>query len=134
MSVRLLIAIFSTLLEEAALVVIALWGLPQLGIEIPLGGLITVVVVWAVAAVFIYQTGSRALKKKPIVGLPAMIGSRGKAVSPLAPGGFVRVKGELWEAKSASGSIDIGEEVTVVEQDALRLVVRKGRIEDSEMT
>ena len=134
MSARLLIAIFSTLLEEAALVVIALWGLPQLGIEIPLGGLITVMVVWAVAAVFIYQMGSRALKKKPIVGLPAMIGSRGKAVSPLAPGGFIRVKGELWEAKSASGRIDIGEEVTVVEQDALRLVVRKGRIEDSEMT
>ena len=134
MSVRLLLAIFSTLLEEAALVVIALWGLPQLGIEIPMGGLIAVMVVWAVAAAFIYQMGSRALKKKPIVGLPAMIGSRGKAVSLLAPDGFIRVKGELWEAKSASGGIDAGEEVTVVEQDALRLVVQKGRIEDSEMT
>ncbi len=134
MSARLLIAIFSTLLEEAALVVIALWGLPQLDIEIPLGGLIAVMVVWVVAAVFIYQMGSRALKRRPLVGLPAMIGSRGKAVSPLAPDGFIRVKGELWEAKSVSGGIDIGEEVTVVEQDALRLVVRKGRIEDSEMT
>ncbi len=134
MSVRLLLAIFSTLLEEAALVVIVLWGLPQLDIEIPLGGLIAVMVAWAAAAVFIYQMGSRALKRRPVVGLPGMLGSRGKAVSSLAPEGFVRIKGELWEAKSASGRIDTGEEVTVVEQDALKLIVQKGRIQDSETT
>jgi membrane-bound serine protease (ClpP class) len=134
MSIRLILAIFSTLLEEAALVVIMLWGLPQLGGEMPLGGLIAVMVVWGVIAVFIYRMGSRALKRKPVVGMPTMVGGRGKVVSPLTPEGLIRVKGELWEAKSAGDKIDNGEEVTVVGQDGLKLIVRKGRVENLETT
>ena len=55
MSIRLILAIFSTLLEEAALVAIVLWGLPQLGIHIPLGVLIAVMVVWGAFSVFAYR-------------------------------------------------------------------------------
>ena len=76
--------------------------------------------------------GSRALKRKLVAGLPGMVGSRGKAVSLLAPGGFVRIKGELWEATSESGKISIGEEVTVMGQDGLKLIVHKGNVEDLE--
>jgi len=123
---RLIIAIFSTLVEEAALVVIVLWGLPQIGIRIPLPGLIALMVAWGAFAVFIYRMGSRALRKKPVAGLLTMVGSRGKAASPLAPDGFVRIKGELWEAKSLSGKISTREEVMVVGQDGLKLIVRKG--------
>jgi len=123
---RLIIAIFSTLVEEAALVVIVLWGLPQIGIRIPLPGLIALMVAWGAFAVFIYRMGSRALRKKPVAGLLTMVGSRGKAASPLAPDGFVRIKGELWEAKSLSGKIGTREEVMVVGQDGLKLMVRKG--------
>ncbi len=126
MTTRLILAILSTLLEQAALVVIVLWGLPQLDIEIPLAGLIAVMVVWGAFSVFIYRMGSRALRRKPVVGLPAMIGGRGKAISPLAPEGFIRIKGELWEAKSTGGRIDIGEVVTIVGQDGLKLTVQKG--------
>jgi membrane-bound ClpP family serine protease len=122
MTARLILAIVSTILEEAAIVVIVLWGLPQLGIHIPLAGLIAVMVAWGAFTVITYRMGSRALKKKPVVGLPTMIGSRGKVVSPLAPEGFIRIKGELWEATSAGGNIDTGEEVTVVGQDGLKLV------------
>ena len=125
MRVRLILAILSTLLEEAALVAIVLWGLPRLGIYIPLPGLITAMVAWAAFSVFTYRKGSQALRKKPVVGLPAMIGSKAKVVSPLAPGGMVKIKGELWEAISIGGTIDNGEEVTVVGQDALKLIVRK---------
>jgi len=130
MTVRLILAIISTLLEEAALVVIVLWGLPQLGIHIPLTGLITMMVIWAAVSIFIFKMGSRALKRKSVIGLLTMVGSRGKAVSPLVPVGFVRIKGELWEAKSADDKIGAGEEVTVVEQDGLKLIVRKGKITD----
>ncbi len=63
-----------------------------------------------------------------------MIGSKGKASSLIAPEGYVRIKGELWEAKSAGDEIDIGEVVMVVGQDGLKLIVRKGRIEDLEAT
>ena len=126
MTGRLILAIISTLIEEAALIVIVLWGLPQLGIRIPLPGLVALVVAWGAFSIFIYRMGSRALRKKPIAGLLTMIGSRGKAASPLVPEGFVRIKGELWEAKSLSGKIRTREEIMVVGQDGLKLIVRKG--------
>ena len=60
------------------------------------------------------------------MGLPTMVGSKGKVASPLAPEGLVMIKSELWGARSAEGDIDAGEEVTVVGQDGLKLVVHKG--------
>ena len=126
MSARLIWAIFSTLLEEAAIAAIVLWGLPYLGIHnFPLAGLIAVMVAWGAYSVITYRRGSRALKKEPLCGLPDMVGSQGEVVSPLAPEGLVRIKGELWQAESASGRMDTGGEVTVVGQDGLKLIVRK---------
>ena len=125
MTGRLIIAIFSTLLEEAAIVIVVLFGLPQLGINIPLAGLIALMAVWLAWSVIIYRIGSRALKKKPLDILPDMVGCKGKVVSPLIPEGLVRIKNELWVAKSARGGVNLGEKVVVVEQDRLKLVVRK---------
>ena len=118
-------AIVSTLLEEAALAVIALVGLPQLGIEVPLWLLVVIMAAWAALAVFTYRMGSRALRRKPVAGLPSVVGSPGTVVSPLAPEGLVRVGGELWVAKASSGQIEVGEEVIVVTQDRTRLTVRQ---------
>ena len=134
MTARLILAIISTLLEEAALVVIVLWGLPRLGVHLPLVVLIALMVALGVLSVTIYRMGSRALRRKPVDGLPAMIGSKGKALNPLAPQGVIRIKGELWEAKSTGRKIDTGEEVTVVEQDGLKLIVRKRTPSDSKGT
>ena len=118
-------AIISTSLEEAALWVIVRLGLPQLDIHIPLAGLIVLMVAWGAFSVFIYRMGSRALRRKPMVGLPHMVSSKGKVVSPLDPEGVIRIKGELWVATSAGKRINTGEEVTVVGQDGLKLIVRK---------
>jgi len=125
MSGRLIIAIVSTVLEEAALAAGVLWGLPRLGIHIPLWVLIIVMAAWGAYTVTTYRMGSRALRRKPVHGLMAMLGSEGKVVSPLVPGGMVRIKGELWMAKSAGERMDAGEQVTVVGQDGLKLIVRK---------
>ena len=125
MTARLIVAIFSTLLEEAALAVIVLWGLPQIDIYMPLPGLIFMMVAWVVLSVILYRMGSRALRRKPLTGLSDMVDSRGKVVSPLAPDGVIKIKSELWEAKSAGRKIKTGEVVTVVEQDGLKLTVRK---------
>jgi len=125
MSARLILAIVSTLLEEAALVAVVLWGLPQLGIHIPLAVLIVLMVVWGAYTVITYRAGSRALRRKPEILLP-LIGSKGKVVSPLSPEGLVRIKGELWQATSSGGNIDTGEEVTVVGQDGLKLICNSG--------
>lgn len=131
---RLIIAIVSTVLEEAALAAGVLWGLPRLGIHIPLWVLIIVMLAWGTYTVITYRMGSRALRKKPIAGLLDMVGSEGEVVSPLAPEGLVRVRGELWVAKSAGGEIDAGEEITVVGQDGLKLIVRKRSPGDLEGT
>ena len=134
MSGRLIIAIVSTALEEAALAAGVLWGLPKLGIHIPLWVLIIMMAAWCAYTVITYRMGSRALRRKPIPGLLDMAGSEGKVVSPLAPEGMVRIKGELWMAKSTSERMDTGEEVTVVGQDGLKLIVRKRSPGDLEET
>lgn len=125
MTARLILAIVSLILEEAAIAVIVLMGLPRLGINLPLPALIAVMVLWLVYAVVTYRIGSSALRRKPLVSLPDMLGGRGKVVRQLAPEGLVRIKGELWVAKSAGKQIDVGKEIIVVEQDGLKLVVRE---------
>ncbi|MBA7700729.1 hypothetical protein ES703_109452 [subsurface metagenome] len=52
-------------------------------------------------------------------------GSNGEVVKTLAPEGLVKIKGELWAAKSAGRRIDTSEEITVVGQEGLKLIVQK---------
>ncbi|MBA7667157.1 hypothetical protein ES703_75242 [subsurface metagenome] len=127
---RLILAIISTILEEAAIVAIVLWALPEIDVHIPLPGLIVLMVVWGAYSVITYRVGSRALRRKQVVGLPNMVGSKGKVVSPLAPEGLVRIKDELWVAELASGEMKAGGKVTVVGQDSLKLVVRESSTTD----
>ena len=127
MNGRLIAAIISNMIEEAALVAIVLVGLPEMDINIPLPGLIAMMVAWGVLSVVIYRMGSRALRRRPVTGMEAMVGIRGKVVSPLAPEGLVKIGAELWRAKSAGGSIDVGQEVTVLGSEAKRLIVAAGR-------
>jgi hypothetical protein len=56
---RLILAILSTLLEEAALAALILWGLPQLGIHLPLAVLIALMAALVVFAVVTYRIRSR---------------------------------------------------------------------------
>ena len=125
MTGRLIFFIISALLEEAAIAVIVLWGLPQVGIQIPLWGLIIIMVAWIAYSIITFRLGTRALIRKEIAGLPNMIGTKGKVVSSLTPEGLVRIKGELWVAKSATGEMKPGGEVIVVGQERLKLVVRE---------
>ena len=127
-SARLIIAIITTAFEEAAIAVVILWLLPKIDVHLPLAVLIILMLAWAGFAVFSYRMGSRALKRKPEGGLADMLGTRGEVVRRLDPEGMVRIKGELWKAKSAGRKIESGEEVTVVGQKGLKLIVeREGR-------
>ena len=125
MESRLALYILSSVLEELALLAGLLWGLPRLGVEVPLGGFIgmmTGLTVWNVIA---WRIGFRALLRKPLIGLETMVGIKGKAVSRLYPEGLVKVSGELWQAASEGEEIDPGEEIIVVRQVRLKLIVRK---------
>ena len=128
--VRLALAILATLAEEIAIVLIVLLVLPRFGFHMPLPGLIGLVAGVSVYAVISYRQAGRALMKEPVAGFTTMVGSRGKVVSPLAPSGLIKIRNELWEAKSAGRRIGTGEEVIVVGQAGLKLVVRKATAGD----
>jgi membrane-bound serine protease (ClpP class) len=124
-STRLIIAIITTALEEAAIGVVGLWLLPKIDVHIPLFAVILIMVAWLGLAVFTYRMGSRALRKEPEGGLSSMLGTRGEVVKRLDPEGMVRIRGETWKAKSAGRKIEKGAEITVVGQKGLKLIVEK---------
>jgi len=116
-------SIVTALLGEAALAGIALWLLPLWGVNIPIWGLVLLIVALGVYEGITYRIGSRALGRKPVVSLEAMVGCCGKATTPLAPSGYVQVEGELWRASSTGPNIDKGDEIVVVEVERLTLFV-----------
>ena len=59
------------------------------------------------------------------VGPEALLGMRAEVVQPCAPVGIVRVRGELWNARS-SAPADSGETVTISGVDGLTLRVEPG--------
>ena len=103
-------------------------GLPRLGVRVSLAGLITLMVLLAAMAIFLFWAGSRALSRQPVPGLGSMVGSRGKAATPLAPDGLVKIGNELWLAKVADGTAADGDEVVVVGQSGLQLTVARASV------
>jgi len=116
-------SVVTGLLGEVALVAIVLWLLPLWGVNIPVWGLILLVIAFGVYEGISYRIGSRALEMKPVVSLEAMVGHRGNATTPLAPDGYVQVKGELWQAWSTKPGIDKGDKIVVVGVKRLVLFV-----------
>jgi membrane-bound serine protease (ClpP class) len=114
--------LITTILEEAALVAIVLWLLPRFGINIPLWGLILLMIALGAYTYITYRLGKKALDKKPIVSPDTIVGSKCKATTLLAPQGYVRVGGELWRASSSS-TIRPGEEAIVVGREGITLLV-----------
>ena len=122
---RLIVAIISTSLEEVAIWIIWRWGLPEMGINLPVPVLIGVMIAWLAFSAITFTVVTRVLRKQVPPGLPSMMGTRGKVASALAPEGHVRIKGELWSATAEEGSVGKGEEIMVVGEEGLKLVVRK---------
>jgi membrane-bound serine protease (ClpP class) len=112
--------IITTIVEEVALVAVALWLLPSFGINIPLWGLILLMLALGVYAGITYWLGKKALDKKPMISPD--IGSRGQTTTPISPTGYVRVNGELWQASSSS-TIGAGEEIAVVGMKGMMLLI-----------
>lgn len=55
----------------------------------------------------------------------ALIGQRGVVVEPLAPAGYIRLRGELWQAEAVAGCepIAAGEPVEVERAEGLKVFV-----------
>jgi membrane-bound ClpP family serine protease len=121
----LVLRIITSLLEQAVLVAVVLWGLPRVDINLPLWVLIPASIVLQAYNVFSYRRSIHALRAQPIAGMTNMVGIHGQAVNPLTPDGLVKIRGELWAATAANGNIVNGRDVIVVEQSGLKLVVRE---------
>ena len=111
------------LLKGAVVAAIILWLLPLWGINIPIWGLILIVVVFLIYEIVTFRLGRRALERKPAIWANDITGCCGKATTPLTPDGYVRVRGELWRALSSDTDINEGDDVVVVELDRLTLRV-----------
>jgi membrane protein implicated in regulation of membrane protease activity len=110
-------------LKGAILLLIVLWLLPVWGINIPIWGLILIVVVFLTYEIITFRLGKKALERKPAIWSDAIVGRCGKATTPLTPDGYVQVNGELWRAFSSDTNINEGDDIVVVELDRLTLHV-----------
>lgn len=74
---------------------------------------------------FAIGMGIRAQRRQPTTGYEGIINETGEAITDLAPGGSVKVHGEIWKAESAEGNINKGEKIIVTGVSNLNLKVRK---------
>jgi membrane-bound ClpP family serine protease len=81
----------------------------------------TLVAVWVAKDLATYPAMRRFYTPAP--SARRMVGREGSAVTVLAPDGFVRVHGELWQARLRSGRVGPGERVRVRDIDGLLLFV-----------
>lgn len=86
-------------------------------------GAILIVAAFLSYEIFTFRLGRRALARKPVIGSATIVGRCGKATTPFTPKGYVRVKGELWQAFSDYRNINEGDDIVVVELDKLTLRV-----------
>lgn len=112
-----------SLLEGAAIIVIVLWVLPRWEINIPIWGLVLLMVAFGIYQWVTYRLGRRALCRKPVISLEAMVGRYGEATTPLTPHGYVQLDGELWRGLSTGPNIQEGDKIVVVEVKGLTLFV-----------
>ena len=77
--------------------------------------------------IFVISVALRAQRTKVTSGAEGLIGATGVVTSALAPIGTVRVRSEEWTAEAVEGPIGVGEEVTVIDVEGVRLKVAKKR-------
>jgi membrane-bound serine protease (ClpP class) len=63
-------------------------------------------------------------RRRPAVGVEALVGKTGVAATNLWPEGQVKVSGEIWQARCDLGC-DLGQKVVVRSVDGLKLVVER---------
>ena len=118
-------SIISTAVEEAAIAALILWILPIFGIVLPAWVLWLALVVFAIYSYIMYRIGHPTISYKKVNAPESIVGSTGVVEKALTPDGFVRVRGELWKARSDDGNLAKDQEVTVSGIDGLKLTVNR---------
>lgn len=120
------IAILS--IDDIVVLAFLIWGLPVLGVHLPLGVIIGITAGLITKSVITYRLAKPALVRKPRAGFDDMTGTRGKVLEPIDPEGLIIVDGEVWKARyndeSLTGNRRVGSEAIVVNREGLTLIVR----------
>lgn len=87
---------------------------------LPVRMALLVVILWIVKDLLLFPTMRRYYRSEPAER--RIVGQRGTAVTDIAPTGFVRVGGELWQAASEQ-DIVAGSEIYVRDIHGLQLTV-----------
>jgi membrane-bound serine protease (ClpP class) len=87
--------------------------------------IISATAVTALFFLFVIGMGLKAQRLKPTTGSEALVGEAGIAKETLNPIGMVMVHGELWQAESLSGEINMGEKICVKSMQGFKLFVEK---------
>ena len=92
-------------------------------------GLIAVVAI-VIAAFFIFVIGAivRGQRRQTATGAEGLIGKTAIAQTELDPKGTVIIEGEHWSASVDGNKVELGEEVTVIAVNGLKLVVQKKKM------
>ena len=72
--------------------------------EVSLSVIITVTACTAAFFLFVVGKGIAIMRKQPTTGLEGLVGETGVVRDPLDPSGSVAVHGEIWKARSVSGT------------------------------
>lgn len=117
----LVYAIVLSVGEQALLLFVLLWVLPQVGLQVPGWAVAVLALSLAAYSVVLTRLNYHALNQTPIQS-PG-IGVRGRVVQALEPRGYVKIGNELWSAEVEGAHIGQGEEVVVLRVAGLHLTV-----------
>ena len=99
---------------EWLLLAIAIWvAVRDFGVSWPMAA--SVLTVWVVKDLLLYPVMRRYYRATP--PQQRMMGARGVALNPLAPRGFVRVRGEIWQAQLSDGTAPVAEGTAIRVRD-----------------
>ena len=101
-------------------------------LDVPLWIAAGVLVVWVIKDYALYPVLRFAYEADHRTRIEHLIGSEGTAVEPLAPTGYVRVRGELWQARGehdlTSETVTPGSRVTITAVEGTTLVVVEKKV------
>ena len=94
-------------------------------LEVNRGLIAGVAVLTAAFVIFVIGAVVRGQRRKVTTGAEGIMGKVAIAQTALDPKGRVSIDGENWTAMVESGRVEIGEEVTVIKVEGLKLVVKE---------
>ncbi|MEW6171718.1 MAG: nodulation protein NfeD [Bacillota bacterium] len=102
-----------------------LFSMRKVGFGVSIGLIAAMSVTLAGLMALLVTAVVRGQKRRVLTGLEGLIGREAVARTDLRPEGKVFLEGEIWRAVSEEGDINSGERVEVVQNEGMRLKVRR---------